>query len=181
LDSGAATTAKAVLERAGKFDEEYQVREKAFAAAAKTAARAHKAKEHADADGDGHVSADELKEYFKTKAQKSPEVLQAKAWEFAEGAKAMADAIQEAADKDGDGKLSFQEAVEFMDGKIRKYAEDHKLKDRAKELYEKAKEKAAKHHEAADADGDGRVSLEEATSYATTKAGECNCHSCSVQ
>jgi len=166
-----STTAKAVLQAAGKFDEEYMIREKAYAAAAIAMAKGQSIMSEADHDGDGQVSMDEMKAYFKARAQEAPEFLQAKAWEFKEGAKAVADAIHKAADKDGDGKLTFKEAIEYLEVKIQKFIEDHHLKERF-----------AEHHRAADTDGDGKVSVTEAACYAYGQTGKCaHCEACSLQ
>ncbi|CAL1171941.1 unnamed protein product [Cladocopium goreaui] len=94
--------AKEVLEAAGRFDEQYRVRERAVLAAAAAQAKAGElgkaAQEHAaalhkemDKDGDGQVSVDELRAYLKNKAA----------------------AAHAAIDKDGDGKITFDEAKSY--------------------------------------------------------------------
>jgi len=177
-----STAAKAVLQAAGKFDEEYMIREQAYAAAALAMAKGQKIMTQADHDGDGQVSMDEMKAYFKARAKDTPEFLQAKAWEFKEGAKAVADAIHKAADKDGDGKLTFKEAIEFLEGKIQAYIERHHLKERSIAACEQAKVALAEHQRAADTDGDGKISMNEAASYMSLQAGKCaHCEGCTVQ
>mmetsp|Transcript_11040 Transcript_11040/g.26563 ORF Transcript_11040/g.26563 Transcript_11040/m.26563 type:complete len:298 (-) Transcript_11040:20-913(-) len=112
--SGTVTAAaKEVMTAAGRFDEEYKVREKAFAAAvamqAKAGELAGAAKDKAaamhkdaDADGDGQVSAAEMKLYLKKQLQTTHE----KAMQAARD-------LHKSVDKDGDGKITFEEAKTF--------------------------------------------------------------------
>lgn len=182
--------AKATLEAAGKFDEEYKVREKTFAAAAAAQAKASALRTEADGDGDGKISMDEMKAFFKDKAEKTPDFLQAKTWELKEGATSMAAAIKKVADKDGDGKVSFAEATDYMKQQAMKFESDYSLKDRATAaaaavgeksaaLAGMAKAKGAEHMAAADADHDGKVSMVEAKSYGQAQCAECKL--CTVQ
>lgn len=105
--------AKEVMLAAGRFDEEYKVREKAFAAAVAVKAKAgelHQAAKDkaaemhkdADADGDGVVSAEEMKAYLKEQLRTSHE----------KAMKAAKD-LHSSVDKDGDGKITFEEAKSF--------------------------------------------------------------------
>eukprot|EP00439_Symbiodinium_sp_Y106_P020512 s3687_g2.t1 len=112
--SGKVTAgAKEVMLAAGRFDEEYKVREKAFAAAVAVKAKAgelHQAAKDkaaeihkdADADGDGVVSAEEMKAYLKEQLRASHE----------KALKAAKD-LHSSVDKDGDGKITFEEAKSF--------------------------------------------------------------------
>jgi len=86
-------TAKDFMEKAGKFDEEYKVRETAFKQAVKlqTAVLG----DAADANGDGEVSFDEMRAYMRKKAEEM---------------KNSASEAYEKVDKDGDGKISIEEA-----------------------------------------------------------------------
>jgi len=195
--------AKVVLEAAGKFDEEYKVREKAFAAAAVAQVKAKQVADagtaqaaalhkEADDDGDGQVSMDELKDFFQEKAGKTPDFLQAKAWELKEGATAMAGAIQKVADKDGDGQVSFAEATDYLKQQAVQFEASYDLKAKASATAAAIGEKSAqlasvakaKHAEVmakADKDGDGKVSVQEATEHVKTMAPQCECTSCTVQ
>ncbi|CAE7193629.1 unnamed protein product [Symbiodinium pilosum] len=105
--------AKEVMLAAGRFDEEYKVREKAFAAAVAIKAKAgelHQAAKDkaaeihkdADADGDGAVSAAEMKLYLKEQLRTTHE----KALQAAKD-------LHKSVDKDGDGKITFEEAKSF--------------------------------------------------------------------
>jgi len=86
-------TAKDFMSAAGKFDEEYKVRETAFKQAVKLQTAVLGAA--ADADGDGEVSVEEMKAYMRKRAG---------------DLKASAAEAYTKADKDGDGKISIEEA-----------------------------------------------------------------------
>jgi len=91
--------AKQFLDAAGRFDEEYKVREKAFAAQVSAQKKAAELAPDADADGDGIIDAEEAKAFLKTKFTSTTDALKAK---YA--------ALKKAVDKDGDGKITMEEA-----------------------------------------------------------------------
>lgn len=154
--------AKDVLERAGKFDDEYKLREKAFKGAVIARAKAKEVadsaaqkadaiKKEADDDGDGEISWEEAQDYIREKAGTAPDIFIGTAQQMADFAKQKAAEVHKVLDKDGDGTVTLGEVTAH------------------------AKEKAAELHKAVDKDGDGKITKEEAMAHAASCGEGCAC------